>query len=183
MNKCITILSFSSRADGNCAKISEYVSHYYMQTNVRLYIIDSKNFASCSNCNYECLKQGMRCPHLTENQKTIMDAICNSDLVYFIVPNYCGYPCANYFAYNERSVGYFSLDRAKMNRYMDVPKRFIIVSNTEGFEKAMQQQTNSKPEILYLKSGKYKRQSIAGDLMDSETVRADLDTFLALDGF
>lgn len=40
---------------------------------------------------------------------------------------------------------------------MSVPKRFIIVSNSEGeiFEKAMQQQTNDNPEILYLKSNEY----------------------------
>lgn len=66
---------------------------------------------------------------------------------------------------------------------MNVRKRFIVVSNTEGFEQAMQQQTKGKPEILYLKTGKYKKQSIAGDLLDSVEARADLDAFLALDGF
>ena len=129
--------------DGNCAQIADYIEQFYMRTNVRSVIIDCKNFAPCGGCDYECLKTGMICPILTQQQKQIMDAICDSDLVYFLVPNYCGYPCANYFAYNERTVGYFNLNRARMDRYMNVPKRFIIVSNSEGvnFKDAMHQQT------------------------------------------
>jgi len=110
-----------------------------------------------------------------------MDKICNSNLVYFIIPNYCGLPSANYFAFNERSVGYFNLDREKTNLYKNIKKRFIIVSNTEGFDQYMQYQVNNAPDILYLKSGKYGKQSIAGDILDSEDARADLDAFLALD--
>ena len=87
----------------------------------------------------------------------MMDNICQADLAYFIVPNYCGYPCANYFAFNERTVGYFNLKRELMQKYMNVPKRFIMISNTEGsnFANAMKQQVNGEPDILYLKSGKY----------------------------
>lgn len=48
---------------------------------------------------------------------------------------------------------------------MSVPKRFIIISNSEGeiFEKAMQQQTSNNPEILYLKLNEYGKRRIAGD--------------------
>ena len=106
----------------------------------------------------------------------------NSDLVYFIVPNYCGYPCANYFAFNERSVGYFNMDPLRMDRYMSVTKRFIIVSNSEDhFAEAMQQQTNEIPDILYLRSSKYGKQSIAGDIMDSDEAKAVLEAFLCND--
>ena len=109
-----------------------------------------------------------------------MDAVCQSDIVYMIVPNYCGYPCANYFAFNERSVGYFNMDRELMKRYISVQKRFIVISNTEGdnFRNALQQQTNEEPVILYLKSGKYRKRSTAGDIMESEEAVADLMTFL-----
>lgn len=111
-----------------------------------------------------------------------MDRICRSDLVYFIVPNYCGYPCANYFAFNERSVGYFNLNRNRMDQYMSVPKRFIVVSNTAGdpFRAAMSQQTAKEPDILYLQSSKYHKRSIAGDLLESEAVKADLEAFLRI---
>lgn len=84
----------------------------------------------------------------------------------------------NYFASIERSVGYFHMDRQKQAQYYSVPKRFIIVSNTEGFETAMQQQTNDTPVCLYLKSRKYGKQSIAGDILDSAEAKADLDAFL-----
>jgi len=178
MSKNVTILSFSSRTNGNCANISNYLSNYYNRTNVYTYTIDAETVQPCGKCDCECLNPDVHCPHLSEEYRTLMDTVCESDLVYFIVPNYCGYPCGNYFAYNERSVGYFDLDRSKMNAYMAVPKRFVIVSNTEGFEAAMKQQTSEEPEILYLKSGKYKKSSIAGDILESAEARADLDTFL-----
>ena len=109
-----------------------------------------------------------------------MNSILNSDMVYMIVPNYCGFPCANFLAFNERSVGFFNLDRGLMQRYMAVRKRFIIVSNTENevFQKAMEQQSKSV-EVLYLKTSKYGKRSTAGDLLDSAEAVADLDAYLA----
>lgn len=68
---------------------------------------------------------------------------------------------------------------------MSVPKRFIIVSNSEGeiFEKAMQQQTNDNPEILYLKSNEYGKRSIVGDILESDAAKADVTAFLAQHSF
>ena len=185
MNKKVVILSFSGRNGGNCDQISNFTEQFYIRTNVLSYKIDVENFGPCGGCSCECLTPGAVCPKLTQAQKKIMDDICDSDLVYFIVPNYCGYPCANYFAFNERSVGYFNMDKDLMERYMNVRKRFIIVSNSEGsnFEDAMRQQTNEDPEILYLKTRKYQKQSIAGNLLTSEAAKADLKAFLALDQF
>ena len=180
MDNKVVILSFSGRKDGNCASISDYIEQFYIRTNVLSYKIDNVSFPSCGGCKYECLKQGAKCPQLTENQRQIMCAVTEADMVYFIVPNYCGYPCANYFAFNERSVGYFNMNRVLMEQYMSVRKRFIIISNTESnFTEAMQQQTNDQPDILYLKSRKYQKQSIAGDLLTSEAAKADLQAFLA----
>ena len=179
MNKC-TILNFSSRENGNCARIGEYLLNYY-QNKATVFTIDANNFAPCNTCNYQCLKPEMLCPQLNHEQRKIMDEICNSNLVYFIIPNYCGLPSANYFAFNERSVGYFNLDREKTNLYKKIKKRFIIVSNTEGFDQYMQYQVNNTPDILYLKSSKYRKQSIAGDILDSEDARSALNAFLAFD--
>ena len=111
-----------------------------------------------------------------------MNAACESELVYMIVQIFCGYPKVNFFACNERSVGYFSGYRIKMNQYMSVRKKFIIVSNTESeqFRNATKQQISDEPEILYLKSGKHQKRSIAGDLMESADARADLEAFWAL---
>ena len=178
MGNNVTILSFSNRNDGNCAKISQFIANFYKQTYVRSYFIDCK---PCGNCNYECLGTDGVCPGLDTEQVKMMDELCGSDLVYFVIPNFCGFPCANYFAFNERSAGYFGSNRGKRQQYITIPKRFIIVSNTEGFEKALQQQTNSAPVCLYLKSGKYGKRSTAGDILDSEEAISDLLKFLEQD--
>ena len=75
-----------------------------------------------------------------------MDAVTNSDVVYFIVPNYCSIPCANYYALNERSVGYFNLDRSKIQAYKSVKKKFVVTTNTET------DQFVEEPDIFYLKT-------------------------------
>ena len=177
MMKSIVLIRFSPRNLGNSAAIAARITKQYEHAQVLNFIA---NTSACGNCNYECLTAGQVCPNLDENQKRIMDAVCNADLVYFIVPNYCGYPCASYFAFNERSVGYFNMNRELMQKYMSVPKRFIIISNSEGdnFKNAMMQQVNEEPDILYMKTGKYKKRSIAGDMMDSEEAQADLEAFL-----
>ena len=118
---------------------------------------------------------------MSEYQVEIMDAILDSDIVYMIVPNYCGFPCANFLAFYERSVGYFNLDRALMQRYMDIRKGFIIVSNSENeaFQKAIAQQATDPSEVLYLKTSAYGKRNIAGDILTSVDSVADLDAFLA----
>lgn len=180
MRKSIVILQFSSRDKGNCSGIVSFLNEYYSKTDVCNFVVDANNMPACSNCNYECLKNEEVCPNITEGQKGMFDAICGAETVFFIVPNYCGFPCANYFAFNERSVGYFNKDRSLMGKYMSVQKRFIIVSNTQGqnFEAAMMQQVNSEPDILYMKTGKYRKKSIDGDMLDSEEAKADLRGFL-----
>ena len=181
MTKSILLIQFSSRNSGNSSAISKYLTEYYTTETVRSYVMDSHIAGPCGNCDYECLQPGKKCPNLTSAYVEIMDHICNADLVYFIVPSYCGYPCANYYAFNEHSVGYFNMDRVLMKKYMDIPKRFIVISNSEGdnFNSAMQQQVADKPDILYLKSGKYGKKSIAGDILDSEAAKADLNAFLS----
>ena len=180
MSKNIVLIQFSSRKVGNCAAISAQIADYYAKETVKHFIVDERTIQPCSNCDYECLMPGKICPNLSNPQQQLMDAICEADLAYFIVPNYCGYPCANYFAFNERTVGYFNLDRSLMQKYMNVPKRFVVVSNTESsnFETALNQQVNGTPDILYMKTGKYHKRSIAGDMMDADEAKVDLKAFL-----
>ena len=180
MSKNIVLIQFSAREQGNCSSISREIATHYRKETVTRFTADSNIIQPCNNCNYECLTPGKLCPNLSKPQQQIMDAICNADLAYFIVPNYCGYPCANYFAFNERTVGYFNMDRAVMQKYMEVPKRFIVISNTEGrnFENALKQQVAGEPDILYMKSGKYHKRSTAGDLMDAVDAKTDLKEFL-----
>lgn len=176
----VTILNFSGRKNGNCSAVSRYIARKHEHLSLFLFDIHS-HFTTCGSCDYECLKPELTCPNLTELQRKIMDTICRSDLVYYIIPNYCGMPCANYYAFNERSVGYFNLNRSKMETYMSVRKRFVIISNAENeqFVYAMQQQTDELPDILYLKTRKYGKQSIAGNILESDAAKADLDAWLS----
>ena len=178
MNNSIVILQFSPRNKGNCGTICAFLRDHYGPEKAAEFQIGSGVFGPCGHCDYECLKPGVQCPSLTDAEREILDTVCRAELVYFIVPNYCGWPCANYFAFNERTVGYFNGDRQRMRQYMDVKKRFIVISNSEGFEAAMRQQAEH-PEILYLKSRAYGKQSIAGDLLDSQEARNDLLRFIA----
>lgn len=81
-------------------------------------------------------------------------------------------------------MGYFNGDREKLKAYMQSDKRFIVVSNseTEIFRQAMSQQTNEPLRTLYMKTSKYSRQSIAGNMMDFEEAQKDLLKFLREDG-
>lgn len=180
MSNNVVILNFSGRKVGNCSAIGHFISEYHANANIRSYHIN-QTFDSCGGCNYECLTPGISCPNVTAFQKEIMDAICESNITYYIIPNYCGLPSGNYFAFNERCIGYFNMDRELTKKYQSVPKRFVIVSNTESdfFTQSLRQQTNQEIKPLYLKTGKYGKRSTAGDILESDTARTDLISFLA----
>lgn len=175
----VLILNFSGKEHGNCASVAEFICKHCDGTNVRIVRMHDY-FKPCGNCEYECLQFEKRCPVVTEEESAIINAVCDCDLTYYIIPNYCGVPCANYYAFNERSVGCFNGDRAKMQRYKSAKKRFIFISNTEtdAFRQVVAQHSNDKDNELYLASGKYGKQSIAGDLLDSDAAKADLGIFL-----
>ena len=177
--KNVTILNFSSRENGNCAKIADFIKNHHSEDAVEILQIDA-HFAACGGCDYECLQPGVMCPNVDDRQKQIMDRLLQSDLTYQIIPNYCGFPCANFFTFNERSIGFFNMDRNVMAQYMAVEKRFVIVSNSENasFDQAMRLQTKGEPDVIYLKTSKYGKRSTAGDLMDSSDAQSDLATFL-----
>lgn len=180
MKKMVALLNFSPRSDGNCENVCKSILRFYAESNIRSYSI--RNIISpCGACDYECLKSDVHCPSLSREQAEVYEAVCRADLVYFVIPNFCGMPNSLYYAFNERSVGYFNLDKTVMSQYMAVKKRFIIVSNTESniFTEAMRQQTMGIPEILYMKTGRYGKMSIAGDMMKSQEAQSDLNAFLA----
>ena len=89
--------------------------------------------------NHECLQENRSYIRKNEIDKT-MDPLISSDIVYFIVPNYCEFPYANYFAFNERTLGYFNNDEQLLQKYYNIKKNYIIVSNTENeiFYKVME---------------------------------------------
>ena len=178
MNK-VCILNFSGRNNGNCQAISNFIKQYYDRFSNICALEHSMILDPCNHCDYECLQEHNVCTRKHEMDK-IMEQLISSNMVYFIVPNYCGFPCANYFAFNERTVGYFNRDEQLLQKYYNIKKKFIIVSNTENetFYKAMEQQSTA-PDILYVSSNKYGKRSIAGDLLESDDAREALRAFMA----
>ena len=177
--KNVTILNFSSRKHGNCANIAAFIANHHSEDHVKSFVIDD-TFKTCGGCDYECLQPGVQCPNVTDYQTQVMKSVMDSDVAYLIAPNFCGFPSASFMAYNERSIGFFNMDRTVMGQYLSVKKRFIMVSNNEtaAFDQAMRLQTKEDPDVVYLKSSKYGKRSIAGDILDSDAAKADLQAFL-----
>lgn len=105
----------------------------------------------------------------------MLDAICQ-----FVIPNYCDYPCANYFIFNERSQCFFQGKPERLDAFLRVRKKFIVVSNTnqENFRQILSQNVDGEPEILFLSAKKYGRNSVCGDLMTSAAAAAEIDQFV-----
>lgn len=178
----VVILNFSGKELGNCSSIADYISEKHNRTNVCTVRI-ADLFSPCGNCKYECLQQGLTCPRISVEHNNVMESICASDIAYYIIPNYCGLPCANYYSFNERIVGWFNGHREKMQRYLESDKKFIFISNTENdaFYQVTKQHATNNSEILYLASRKYSKSSIVGDILQSDAAKSDLDRFLDLD--
>ena len=170
------LISFSGRSNGNCARIAEFLSD--QMDSAQVFRFSDFQIEPCGHCNCECLKGGS-CPK-HDMETALMDAVCGSDEAWFIVPNYCGFPCANLYIYNERSVGYFGRDRRRMEQYMAVPKHFVLIGNgsQENFRRAFEQHTNEAPKILQLQSREFQVSSIAANLLDQPEVQNRLIQFL-----
>lgn len=97
----ITLLRFSHRQAGNCAAITAHIRASLPASVVSEFIMDGETCKPCQGCDYQCLRGEGECPHQNGVYFDALNAIMSSDLVYFVLPNYCGFPCASYFAFNE----------------------------------------------------------------------------------
>lgn len=179
MKTCI--VSFSSRPGGNCGSIAAEISR---QTpgGAALFDFSALTVTPCGRCGYECFQGRERCPYIADPERAICESITESDLTYFVVPNYCDYPCANFFAFNERSQCCFQGREDLLERYLAVRKKFVVVSNTgrENFTAAFQYHVaeDAEPDILFLSAKRFRRSSIQGDLMDCPEAREVLAEFI-----
>jgi len=181
MKKQVIIVSFSSRKAGNCEQISEYI-RVVCNNSIKTYRFTDFTIHPCGNCRYECFIDSRNCPYIDDMEYQLIDEICASDMTYFVLPNYCDFPCANFFIFNERSQCYFQKHEERLDAYLQVPKQFIVVSNTgtENFIEAMRQHTDHEPDILFLSAKRYGKSSIDGDILNSENAKADIRKFLHL---
>lgn len=180
-NNKIIIVSFSSRESGNCGQVADLIyKHSYKRTNVLVYKFSDFSIEPCGKCGYECFSNNAACPYINDMEYGLLDQICGSDMVYFVLPNYCDYPCANFFIFNERSQCYFQGHTERLERYLQVRKKFVVVSNStaKSFAEAFRQHTDAEPQILYLSSKAYGKRSNAGDILTSVQAQEDLAAFL-----
>ena len=103
MKTCI--ISFSSRENGNCTQIGRLIQS--ITEDAELFVFSKMTLHPCGNCAYQCFSSRDQCPYMDDMEYRLLDAVTHSDLTFFIIPNYCDYPCANFFIFNERSQCYF----------------------------------------------------------------------------
>ena len=174
----ICVVSFSSRAGGNCSRIGEMICSVLKGS--KLFDFSAFEIHPCGKCEYECFAETEKCPYSADTEYRLLDEIVHSDLTYFILPNYCDYPCANFFVFNERSQCYFQGRPELLEAYEKVPKRAVVVSNTneENFRQAMAYHAYEKADILFLPAKKYGKESIKGDLLTSREAVSDIMAFV-----
>lgn len=175
----VCIINFSGRTNGNCQKISECILEELKPLHeVSFANMNSITLTPCGQCNYECFIKGNICPHYNDSLWSLYETISSSDLVYFVVPNYCDYPCANFFIFSERGQGFFTHTPSLLQRYTTMPKKFIVMSNTntDNFTQVFRCQSEdmSEPDVLFLRAQDYKKRSLTGDLMDCPEAKSDL---------
>ncbi len=177
----ITIVNFSGRKNGNCRAISKVLADVHSADDKSVFNVCDIKLAPCGKCEYECFSPDKQCPYQSDGVYDMYDRITSSDRAYFILPNYCDYPNANYFIFNERSQCFFWHHEELLDRYLSVKKRFIVVSNTQtqNFITALSYQIpeGESPDILFLPAKMYKKISIDGDLMTSPEAKNAVEMF------
>ncbi|HOG01744.1 MAG: hypothetical protein BWY35_02153 [Firmicutes bacterium ADurb.Bin248] len=180
MKTCV--IDFSARANGNCASIAEFILSQSGGSDAEVFHFSSIDINPCGKCNYECFKTREDCPYIEDDLCRIYESVMASGIAYFIVPNYCDYPCSNYFAFNERGQCFFQNREQILEKYLNKKKKFIVVSNTakENFRTAFHYQVreNESPDILFISARHFKRNSIDGDLMTSGGAKSLLHDFM-----
>lgn len=179
MNKRVLIVSFSGRKGGNCEQISEFIQES-LGADAEVFRFSENTIQPCSDCQYQCFDDNRMCPHVDDAEFGLLRSICLSDLVYFVVPNYCDYPCANFFIFNERSQVFFQGYQERLMEYEAIPKKFIVISNSDSpnFAAAFDYHCENQPVILNLSAKKYGKLSISGDILTSEQAKQDILDFI-----
>lgn len=178
----ICVINFSGRKNGNCRNIAEKILSFY-KDKTDYFDFSNTEISGCGKCDYQCFKRRDNCPYISDDAAKIYNSVTQSDISFFIVPNYCDYPCANYFAFNERSQCVFQGDYIFLDKYLKAKKKFIVVSNgdKQNFYKAFEYQVEDgeKADVLFLSAKKYGKKSIDGDLTQSSAALQDIEKFIA----
>lgn len=178
----VTIINFSGRMNGNCQSIAKIIKEYYKPSEVHFYDCVTMDIHSCGRCQYECMKIDHKaCPHINDFVYDAYENISNSDITYYIVPNYQCTPNANYFAFKERCVCFMWGHPEKDEQYTNAKKKFVVTNCNENdrddFIKFFQFHA-SQPDIFFVEAKKYNKKSTGVDLTKSEDFLSDLKEFM-----
>lgn len=176
------ILNFSSRREGNCYALARLVQKL-LPGNVEILDFCDLDVRPCGKCGYECFRGG-ECPLAADGLPEIYEKIAGAGEVIFLVPNYCGFPCANFFAFNERGCAWFAGRQDRLDAFLMVPKRFLVISGSESdtFREAFRYLVqDGEPSILYLSAKKFGRNSLTGDLAQAPGAEDAVRSFLTAD--
>ena len=176
------IISFSSRKQGNSEQIAEFIQSN-LNSDADIFRFSENPIRPCGDCRYQCFDDNRMCPHIHDAEYGLLEQISLCDELYFIVPNYCDYPCANFFIFNERSQVFFQGYQDRLMAYEAIPKKFIVISgsDTDNFTRAFDYHCAGTPEILYLRAKDFGKRSINTDLVKSTKVRQLILDFVRKD--
>ena len=173
------VVTFSSRSNGNCSQIGKLIAS--LTSDLVLFDFSEFDIHPCGHCDAECFTSRENCPYFADKEYEILEAIIHSDVAYFVLPNYCDYPNANFFIFNERSQCYFQGRQDLLEAYLEIPKRGIVISNTnqDNFIQALAYQSNKNPEVLFLSAKEYGKNGIHGDLLKNEEALERVKQFIS----
>ena len=168
-------LNFSGRINGNCGRLARAIEGEVID-------VGQLNLHACRGCQYECFQEPERCPFIGDDLKALYERILDADEVVFFIPNFCNYPCADLFVFNERSCCVFGNNTELLNRFLAIPKRFVVISNTgtEHFQQFFDEMLVAEPpaRTLFLSAREYGCRSLDGNLADVPEVLEKLYSFL-----
>ncbi len=182
MKTCI--INFSGRAGGNGHGTAAFAAAELIRTSEPEIIeFSGLTVNGCGSCHYECFRRGQACPHKDDDMWKVYMKVAGADMCCFIVPNYNGHPCSNFYAFEERGQGVYLNARKEYEKYLNVPKKFIVISNTDAahfslvFENCLGK--NKKADILFLRASDFSLPSTGTGLMTSEDARRKVSMFLS----
>lgn len=107
MSTCI--VSFSSRADGNCSQIGKLLCSLIQDA----VLFDFSEFEvhPCGKCDYDCFTSRDKCPYIGDMEYHLLDAVTNSERTYFILPNYCDIHAQTILSSTRGASAIFKADR------------------------------------------------------------------------
>lgn len=183
----ISVINFSSNINGNGNHIANFIKEQLHNQNIKIINFHNYKIHNCGNCNYECFTNNKVCPYINDGIVQIYKDIADSNFCYFIVPNYSDVPCANYFIFRERSQCIYSLENETLwNNYANVPKHFLVISNTEKnmFKILLANEVNNTDlNITYISSKDTSSKSTDGKLMENSYYTDLIYKLLYDDGF